>query len=39
VAVVTKNIAETVLKDGFLKPSDVCTGEYKKYCDQAGIKY
>lgn len=35
---VTKdNIASTVIKDGFLKPSEICTGKYAQYCKDAGI--
>jgi D-xylose transport system substrate-binding protein len=36
---VTKdNIKDTVIKDGFLKPSDICQGKYKQYCAPAGIE-
>jgi D-xylose transport system substrate-binding protein len=36
--VVTKdNIAGTVIKDGFYKPSEICTGKYAKACAAAGI--
>jgi D-xylose transport system substrate-binding protein len=36
--VVTKdNIDDTVIKDGFLKPSDICTGKYASACKSAGI--
>ena len=36
---VTKdNIESTVVKDGYWKPSEICTAKYKKYCAQAGIK-
>jgi D-xylose transport system substrate-binding protein len=36
--VVTKdNIADTVIEDGFYKPSEICTGEYAKACQEAGI--
>ncbi len=38
VAVTKDNIASTVIKDGFLKPSDVCTGKYAQYCKAAGIQ-
>jgi len=37
--VVTKdNVADTVIKDGFIKPSQICTGKYASACAQAGIK-
>jgi D-xylose transport system substrate-binding protein len=36
--VVTKdNINDTVIKDGFLKPSDICTGSFASACQSAGI--
>jgi D-xylose transport system substrate-binding protein len=36
--VVTKdNIADTVIKDGFYEPSDICTGKFAKACEEAGI--
>ena len=36
--VVTKdNVADTVIKDGFYDASDICTGEYVKACEAAGI--
>jgi D-xylose transport system substrate-binding protein len=38
VAVTKDNVNDTVIKDGFLKAADVCTGEYKAGCDSAGIK-
>jgi D-xylose transport system substrate-binding protein len=37
-SVVKANIADTVIKDGFLKASDVCQGKYKQYCTSAGIQ-
>ncbi|HEY5142305.1 MAG TPA: substrate-binding domain-containing protein [Solirubrobacteraceae bacterium] len=37
-AVTKANIANTVIKDGFLKPSDICTGTYAQYCKAAGIQ-
>ncbi|MBI5105887.1 MAG: sugar ABC transporter substrate-binding protein [Solirubrobacterales bacterium] len=37
VAVTKDNVADTIIKDGFLKASEVCTGEYKSACDAAGI--
>jgi D-xylose transport system substrate-binding protein len=37
--VVTKdNIMDTVVKDGFYTVDKICTAEYKKACDDAGIK-
>jgi D-xylose transport system substrate-binding protein len=36
--VITKNnVKDTVVKDGFLTPSQICTGPYKSACTQAGI--
>jgi D-xylose transport system substrate-binding protein len=32
------NIADTVVKDGFLEVSDICTGPYAKACAEAGIE-
>jgi len=32
------NVQETVIKDGFLKVSDVCTSAYKAACTEAGIQ-
>jgi D-xylose transport system substrate-binding protein len=32
------NVADTVIKDGFLKPSDICTGSYASACKDAGIQ-
>jgi D-xylose transport system substrate-binding protein len=37
VAVTKDQVADTVIKDGFIKPADLCTGEYKKACTQMGI--
>jgi D-xylose transport system substrate-binding protein len=37
IAITKDNINDTVIKDGFLKPADICTGEYKKDCAAAGI--
>jgi D-xylose transport system substrate-binding protein len=39
IAITKDNIKDTVIKDGFVKPSQVCTGEYAKACDQAGISH
>ena len=36
--VVTKdNVKDTVIKDKFYKPSDICTGQYASACKAAGI--
>jgi D-xylose transport system substrate-binding protein len=37
VTVTKANINQTVIKDGFLKPSDICGGKYASLCKQAGI--
>jgi D-xylose transport system substrate-binding protein len=37
VAVTTKNIQSTVIKDGFLKASDICTGQYAAMCTKYGV--
>ena len=34
VAVTKGNIESTVIKDGFLKPSDICTGTYASLCTE-----
>ena len=33
----TSNMASTVVKDGFVKASDICTGSFKSLCQAAGI--
>jgi D-xylose transport system substrate-binding protein len=38
IAITKDNIADTVVKDGFLKVSDICTGRYQEACAQAGLK-
>jgi D-xylose transport system substrate-binding protein len=38
VAVTADNIESTVVKDGFLTASQICTAQYKDACDKAGIK-
>jgi D-xylose transport system substrate-binding protein len=38
IAITKDNIEDTVIKDGFLKPSQICTGQYQKPCQQAGIE-
>jgi D-xylose transport system substrate-binding protein len=37
IVVTTKNMASTVVKDGFVKVADLCKGEYAKACKDAGI--
>ncbi|MCW3015009.1 MAG: sugar transporter substrate-binding protein [Solirubrobacterales bacterium] len=37
VSVTKDNIQDTVIKDGFLKVSDVCTGKYAALCTKAGV--
>jgi D-xylose transport system substrate-binding protein len=37
VAVTTANIQDTVIKDGFLKPSEICTGQYAALCTKYGV--
>jgi D-xylose transport system substrate-binding protein len=37
VAVIKSNINDTVIKDGFWKASQICTGQYKAACKSAGI--
>ena len=36
-AITIKNIESTVIKDGFWKPSDLCTSQYAAACQKAGI--
>jgi D-xylose transport system substrate-binding protein len=38
VATTKDNIKDTVIKDGFWKASQVCTGKYASACKQAGIQ-
>jgi D-xylose transport system substrate-binding protein len=38
VAVTKDNIADTIVKDGFLDPADICSGKYAKMCADAGIQ-
>jgi D-xylose transport system substrate-binding protein len=38
VAVTKDNIQDTVVKDGFLKASEICTGKYADACTQAGVE-
>ena len=37
VAVIKSNVKDTVVKDGFWKPSQLCAGKYATACQQAGI--
>src|SRR3954463_2788853 len=37
VAVTTDNVKGTIIKDGYWKPSELCTGQYKSACQSAGI--
>ncbi|HEX8854190.1 MAG TPA: sugar ABC transporter substrate-binding protein [Thermoleophilaceae bacterium] len=37
IAVTKDNINDTVIKDGFLTPDEICTGKYKSACQEAGI--
>lgn len=38
IAVTKDNIKDTVIKDGFLKISDVCSGKFAALCTKAGIQ-
>jgi D-xylose transport system substrate-binding protein len=38
IAVTKDNIDETVIAEGFLSAAQICTGEYQKACQAAGIK-
>jgi D-xylose transport system substrate-binding protein len=38
IAITKDNIESTVVKDGFLKAPDICTAEFAKACDAAGVK-
>ena len=38
VAVTKDEINDTIIKDGFWKASEICTGEYASACKEAGIK-
>jgi len=37
VAVTKDNIADTVIKDGFYEPSEICTGKFEAACSKADI--
>ena len=38
IAVTKDNIADTVIKDGFLTTAEICTGPYKAACKEAGLE-
>jgi D-xylose transport system substrate-binding protein len=38
IAIEKDNIKSTVVKDGFLKVPDICTGQYAKACKEAGLQ-
>jgi D-xylose transport system substrate-binding protein len=38
VAVTADKVQDTIIKDGFWKVSEICTGEFKAACDKNGIK-
>jgi D-xylose transport system substrate-binding protein len=38
IAVTKDNISDTVIKDGFLTAAEICTGPYRKACEEAGIQ-
>jgi D-xylose transport system substrate-binding protein len=38
IAITKSNVKDTVVKDGFVKPADLCTGPYAKACQKAGIQ-
>ena len=38
IAVTKENIADTVIKDGFLTTAEICTGPYKAACKEAGLE-
>ena len=37
VAVTKDNVKDTIIKDNFWPVSEICTGEYKSACTEAGI--
>jgi D-xylose transport system substrate-binding protein len=37
VTVTKDNINDTVIKDGFIKPAELCSGKYAQPCEEAGI--
>jgi D-xylose transport system substrate-binding protein len=38
VAVTAENVQDTIVKDGFWKVSEICTGEFQAACSEAGIE-
>ena len=38
VAVTKDNIKDTIIKDGFLKPSEICTDKFAQACAAAGVQ-
>jgi D-xylose transport system substrate-binding protein len=38
IAIQPDNIQSTVVKEGFLDASDICTGKYAQYCKEAGVQ-
>ncbi|WP_280888309.1 substrate-binding domain-containing protein [Streptomyces sp. LBL] len=38
VSLTKDNVNDTVIKEGFYTPAEICTGKYKAACDAAGIK-
>jgi D-xylose transport system substrate-binding protein len=36
--VTATNVKSTVIKDGFWKPAEICTGAYKAACAKYGIQ-
>lgn len=38
IAITKDNIEETVVKDGFLDVSEICSGPYQKACQEAGLR-
>ena len=38
IVITNNNIEDTVVKDGFLKPSAICTGRYASACKDAGVE-
>jgi D-xylose transport system substrate-binding protein len=38
VAVTQNNIEDTIVKDGFWKASQICTGRYAAGCKSAGVQ-
>jgi D-xylose transport system substrate-binding protein len=37
VSVTKDNVKDTVIKDGFYKPGEICTGKFASACSSAGI--